>query len=172
VTLKFRKDLPSLRSGRVLRDLVGSLAGACERGDFRVVHYSIHSNRALFLVEAAGRDALGCGMKSLAARFARAVNRGLARKGPVLGDRYDVRVLRSPREVRDALVTVLAGTRALRGTALAPASSARWFDGWAGPRAVPPEGTRPVAAPHTWLLRVGWRRHGLISPSEVPSVAG
>jgi hypothetical protein len=25
----------------------------------------------------------------------------------------------------------------------------------------------PVAAAQTWLLRVGWRRHGLISPSEI-----
>jgi hypothetical protein len=25
-----------------------------------------------------------------------------------------------------------------------------------------------VARPRTWLLRVGWRRHGLVDPSEVP----
>jgi hypothetical protein len=25
-----------------------------------------------------------------------------------------------------------------------------------------------VAAPHTWLLGVGWRRHGLVDPAEVP----
>ncbi|MEN8159527.1 MAG: hypothetical protein ABFS41_05570, partial [Myxococcota bacterium] len=59
------------------------------------------------------------------------------------------------------------------------ASSARWFDGWqvawrarleppgaAGPGAAP-----EVAPPHTWLLRLGWRRHGLVDPSEVPGVA-
>jgi len=28
-----------------------------------------------------------------------------------------------------------------------------------------------VAPPRTWLLRVGWRRHGLISGSEVPELA-
>ena len=27
---------------------------------------------------------------------------------------------------------------------------------------------RPVAEARTWLLRVGWRRHGLISVHEVP----
>jgi putative transposase len=48
------------------------------------------------------------------------------------------------------------------------ASSARWFDGWAS--AVPKIVTGPkdepeVARPHTWLARVGWRRHGLIDPS-------
>ncbi|MEO1484005.1 MAG: transposase, partial [Myxococcota bacterium] len=32
------------------------------------------------------------------------------------------------------------------------------------PRAIPP----PVAAPRTWLLSTGWRRHGLISSSETP----
>jgi hypothetical protein len=25
-----------------------------------------------------------------------------------------------------------------------------------------------VAKPRTWLLAVGWRRHGLIDPAEVP----
>jgi len=27
---------------------------------------------------------------------------------------------------------------------------------------------RPVAEARTWLLSVGWRRHGLISVAEVP----
>ena len=32
-------------------------------------------------------------------------------------------------------------------------------------------GGRSVAFPHTWLLAVGWRRHGLLGPSEVPGGA-
>ena len=55
-----------------------------------------------------------------------------------------------------------------RGDALDPASSARWFDGWIDRRTAPRGGSPPVAPPHTWMLRVGWRRHGLISPAEVP----
>jgi len=52
---------------------------------------------------------------------------------------------------------------------LDPASSARWFTGWTRPRDRCIDGDAPaVANPHTWLLDRGWRRHGLISPAEVP----
>ncbi|MGI9431691.1 MAG: transposase, partial [Myxococcota bacterium] len=158
-----------------------SFARACERGSFRVVHYSIQSDHGHFLVEANGRDALGRGMKSLAARFARAVNRALQRRGPVLADRYHLRVLRSPRQVRNALAYVLLNARrhlakrrgraAVRGDALDPASSGRWVDGWTARQTVPSGDPPSVAPPHTWILRVGWRRHGLISPAEVPGRA-
>jgi len=158
-----------------------SLAPACERGSFRIVHYSIQNDHGHFIVEANGRDALGRGMKSLAARFARAVNRALQRRGPVLADRYHLPVLRSPRQVRNALAYVLLNARrhlakrrgrsAVRGDTLDPASSGRCFDGWVGRRTVPPGDPPSVAPPHTWILRVGWRRHGLISPAEVPGRA-
>jgi hypothetical protein len=51
---------------------------------------------------------------------------------------------------------------------LDPRSSAAQFDGWA--RAVPPA-PEPLdlAAPLTWLLSRGWRRHGLIALSEAPA---
>ncbi|HVY45920.1 MAG TPA: hypothetical protein VHB21_08580, partial [Minicystis sp.] len=53
-------------------------------------------------------------------------------------------------------------------TALDPCSSAPLFDGFTRglPRAGPwSETTAPA---ETWLLRVGWRRHGRIDPAEVP----
>jgi len=55
---------------------------------------------------------------------------------------------------------------------LDPASSARWFDGWRRDAASGlPDGGAPcdVARPRTWLLRVGWRRHGLVDPAELPA---
>ena len=49
-------------------------------------------------------------------------------------------------------------------------ASGPWFDGWreevrirGGERL-----ERPVGFCRTWLLRIGWRRHGLIGISEVP----
>jgi hypothetical protein len=50
-----------------------------------------------------------------------------------------------------------------------PASSGRFFSDW-NRRIQPKPGPSPppVAAPHTWLLRIGWRRHGLLDPSETP----
>ena len=157
-----------------------SLRAACERGEFRVLHYSLQRNHVHLIVEAAGKQALGRGMKSVSARLARAANRVFRRSGPVLLGRYHVRALRTPREVRNALGYVLLNARKhwreMRGSAppvrLDEASSGAWFDGWSleppGERRI---GRREVAVPHTWLLRVGWRRHGLIAPFEVPGGA-
>ncbi len=48
------------------------------------------------------------------------------------------------------------------------ASSGRWFDGWKRRPGEAPGDPPEVAAPRGWLLRRGWRRHGLIDPGEVP----
>ncbi len=177
VTLRVRSGLPSLRSRRFLEVFRQSLREACERGNFRVVHYSVQRNHVHLLVESAGREALGNGMKAVAARLARAANRAFGRSGRALYGRYHLRVLRTPREVRNALAYVLLNARKhwkeRHGTPppvrLDEASSGRWFDGWKHLLPVPLlRGPPEVASPHTWLLAVGWRRHGLVDPGEVP----
>ena len=116
-------------------------------------------------------------MKSIAARVARAANRVFRRRGPVLADRYHRHTLRTPREVRSAIAYVLLNARRhlwktgrwTPGASIDPASSSRWFTGWI--RRIHPVTSSeppPVAAPHTWLLTIGWRRHGLLHPAEVP----
>jgi REP element-mobilizing transposase RayT len=189
VTLRLRDDTPSLRDARVVAALERTFAAGCTRPGFRLVHYSLQGNHAHLIVEAQDRHTLGRGMMAIGARLARAVNRVAARTGRVLADRYHVRMLGTPKEVRNALRYVLLNARhhAARAAATAkamaagivrldPASSARWFDGWkrgqAGigcasnspPLAAPP----PVARARTWLLAVGWRRHGLLDPADVP----
>ena len=48
------------------------------------------------------------------------------------------------------------------------ASSGRWFAGWRAAR-IRSDGSQPaVALPRTWLLRAGWRMHGLIDPNAIP----
>jgi REP element-mobilizing transposase RayT len=161
----------------LVRELESSLAYVQERGHFRVVHYSIQPDHVHLIVEATDKRELACGMKSVGARVARAVNRIFLRSGRVLADRYHLHVLRTPREVRHAIAYVLlnarrhlakSGRHPLRATPIDPASSGRWFDGWRpGPRGEP-AGLRAVSAPRTWLLRLGWRRHGLIDLDEAP----
>ena len=181
VTLRLRSGTPSLRSRRFLRQLRPSLRRACERGDFRVVHYSVQRNHLHLLVESAGKDALGRGMKSISVRVARAVQRAFGVEGPVLHGRYHLRILRTPLEVRRALAYVLLNARkhwrerrkALPPMLLDEASSGRWFEGW---RRAPPSRERASGAPEspevaparTWLLAKGWRRHGLVDQAEVP----
>jgi REP element-mobilizing transposase RayT len=193
VTVRLRRGIPSLRQGRFVRAFRRSLGECSVRTGFRVVHYSIQRNHLHFIVEAAGQVALGCGMKSLSARIGRCVNRVFARTGRVLDGRYHHRVLTTPREVRNALAYVLLNTRhhwherhgrPPPAVALDPASSGAWFDGWkrspARPqspmegsprgrsREEPSPATKDTAAPRTWLLRKGWRRHRLIDPAEIP----
>ena len=177
MTLRVRRGIPSLRQRRFVRAFQGSLADACQRDGFRVVHYSIQRNHVHLIVEAAGKAALGRGMKSVAARLARAVHRVFRRAGSVLEGRYHLRVLRTPREVRAALAYVLLNVRkhwkqrmgAAPPVGLDEASSGGAFDGWK-PATVIRGSPAPlgIASARTWLLRAGWRRCGLIDPAEVP----
>ena len=175
-----RSDVPSLRSRRFIREFQARLRKGCERGEFRVCHYSIQRDHVHLVVEAAGKEALGRGMKSVGIRLARTVNRVFGRVGPVLFGRYHLRVLRTPREVRHALAYVLLNARKhwrqRNGNAppvvLDIASSGAWFDGWKRPPPiVEPKGPRPVARARSWLLSEGWRRRGLVDPAEVPGAA-
>jgi len=59
------------------------------------------------IVEADDTQVLARGLRGLAIRVARAVNRALNRRGAVWGDRYHARALTSPRAVRNALVYVM-----------------------------------------------------------------
>ena len=111
VTLKTRRGLPSLRDVRFVREFERSLRAACERGRFRVAHYAIQPDHVHVIVEASGRDDLAAGMKSIGSRLARAVNRVFRRRGPVLADRYHLHILRTPREVRNAIAYVLLNAR-------------------------------------------------------------
>jgi REP element-mobilizing transposase RayT len=177
VTLRVRRDIPSLRNRRFIHAFEASLRPASERGDFRVCHYSIQRDHLHLVVESDGKAALGRGMKSIAARTARAVNRVFGRRGPVLFGRYHLHLLRTPREVRNAFAYVLLNARkhwrqrygGPPPVRLDAASSGAWFDGWSRP---PPALERfavsPVSRARGWLLREGWRRHGLLDPREVP----
>ena len=178
-----REDVPSLRTVPIVHAIERTFSRGCRRPGFRLVHYSLQGNHAHLIVEARDRDALGRGMKAVGARLALAVNRVAERSGRVFADRYHVKLLPTPKQVWNALRYVLLnarrhaakqGVRSNTPVRLDPASSARWFEGWK--RKVPdadeppaPRVDRPsVARAKTWLLTVGWRRHGLLDPADVP----
>ncbi|TMB48345.1 MAG: hypothetical protein E6J56_25210, partial [Deltaproteobacteria bacterium] len=95
-----------LRSGRVFPAVYRSLAAASHEG-FRIIHYSVQDDHLHLLVEAESRERLSGGLRGVAIRIARAVNRALGRRGAVFGDRYHIHALGTPREVRHGLVYVL-----------------------------------------------------------------
>jgi hypothetical protein len=120
-------------------------------------------------VEADTPTRLTRGVQGLAVRTAKAINRVLHRRGSVWAERFHAHALKTPREVRNALVYVLNNVRkhvpGVRG--LDPRSSAGFFSGWrtAVGRMV---GRSPVVPPRTWLAAVGWRRVGPIDMDESP----
>jgi REP-associated tyrosine transposase len=144
------------------------------RAWFRVVHFSVQANHVHLLVEADDKASLSRGVMGVAIRMARGVNRVLERHGKVWGERYHARTLKTPREVRNGIVYVLMNRRkhASKAAALDPCSSASLFDGWKVPPALAPPRVsidpNPVEPPITWLLRSGWKRHGLIGLDERP----
>lgn len=175
VTLRVNKEIDSLRARSryfVVRD---ALRAGRERDGFRLVHFSVQSTHLHLIVEAEDRVSLSRGVQGLKVRLARAINRHAQRHGAVFTERFHAHALKTPREVRNALAYVLLNARKHANdrrptTHVDPCSSALRFDGWSVPvqciLAAPNDLT---AAPSTWLLRHGWRRHGPISPSETPS---
>ena len=172
VTVKLRRGLPRLRRKAEYAALRAAFAAGHDRFGFRLVHYTVLNDHLHLLVEAHDRTALSRGLQGLLIRIAKALNRVWSRRGSVFADRYHDRILKSPREVRNALAYVLHNGRkhardgrAVRvPQAIDTYSSAPWFDGWQetitvrGLEAV----VRPVATARTWLLATGWRRHGLL----------
>jgi REP element-mobilizing transposase RayT len=136
VHVTMRARLAPLRSQFVFPTVRLAIMRAARREPkrFRVVHYSVQRDHLHLIVEAADTRALSRGVRGLAIRMARYVNDLLGRRGALWADRWYGRALRSPREVRTALVYVLANFRKHRANVVRagidPYSSARWFDGW------------------------------------------
>jgi hypothetical protein len=146
---------------------------------FRVVEFSVQADHLHLIVEADNKDALSRGMRGLATRTARAVNRTLDRRGQVWADRFHSRPLCTPREVRNALVYVLMNFKKHfrhdgAASTIDSRSSAPWFDGFRGSaiRSVT-DASNPafVVRARTWLARIGWRLHGLIATDETPAIS-
>jgi hypothetical protein len=142
------------------------------------VHYSVQSNHVHLLVESDEHRALSRAMQGLATRLAKGLNRRLERRGPVFADRYHARALTTPLEVRRALIYVLHNHRRHTvapggASGFDPLSTAPYFDGFAPdivrPPPTAPPGALPVARPRTWLLRIGWQRHGLLGACDIPA---
>jgi hypothetical protein len=142
VTLRASPKTPNLRAAGAFGAIEAALRGVRSRDDFRVV------------------------------------NRASKRRAKLWADRYHARAPRTPREARNAICYVLQNTRRhehLEGRIIEPywidpCSSGPTFDGWRGrsPVDVPDP---VVSAPRSWLLRTGWRRHGLIEVDEIPAAA-
>ncbi len=177
VTLRVREDVPNLRTDRMYEAVLRALQAASEGPVLRVVHHSVQLNHMHLIVEVKSRAGLMRGMQGLVVRLARAINRAAGRCGTVFADRYHAEVLRTPRQTRHALAYVLKNDRHHLEQSCLPQyarnqvderSSAPWFDGWKRPIRHRCTGPPPHPPPRTWLLRRGWRKHGLLDPAAIP----
>jgi hypothetical protein len=186
VTLKVMRGLPRLRSKNEYAALRAAFAAGCtgtaratSGGSFRLCHYAVLNDHLHLLVEARDRRALSRGLQGLAIRIAKALNRLWRRRGTVFADRYHDRILKTPREVRNALCYVLANGRkhAAEGrevhvhAVIDTFTSAPWFDGFR--ERITVRGLdkieRPTTDARSWMLTIGWRRHGLLSVHDLPA---
>ncbi|HEY6037334.1 MAG TPA: transposase, partial [Kofleriaceae bacterium] len=116
----------------------------CTRPCFRVVQFSVQRTHIHLLVEANDRLALAKGMQAFGISAAKHINAlirdeaGKRRRGSVFPDRYHVKILKTPRQVRNCLTYVLNNWRhhgedqgeRCRAWHLDPFSSAVTFEGW------------------------------------------
>jgi REP element-mobilizing transposase RayT len=181
VTLRVVDGFPKLRQARALRWIRRCLQLA-HKQRFAVVQFSVQGNHLHLIVEAEDRKALSRGLQGLTIRLAKRLHLLFGTGGgTVFAERYHAQPLRNPTQVRGALAYVLGNRRrhlAQSGRGMPsghvdPFSSAPHFDGWAGPVRCSSRlaGEAVTKAPRTWLLRVGWRRLGLLDPDAIPGAA-
>jgi len=186
VTFRLVDGLPKLRNRRGYQLVQRAMLFANRLEEVRVCHMSIQQNHLHLIVEADDERALSRAMKRFAVSFAKSLNRVLGRSGTVFADRYRTERLKTPTQVRNAVAYVLGNWRkhgADRDIAGPPRRTDRYstgpfFDGWdTGPTPqvfspkdlpFPDDGPLPIRFPKSWLLTVGWRRGGLISPWQRP----
>jgi REP element-mobilizing transposase RayT len=178
VTLRVVPAVARLRRGKRYRCVRQALVACGKKPNFRVCQYSVQGNHIHLVCEAHDRRALSRGIQGLKVSVAHRINELLDRDGTVFSDRYHDRPLDSPRTVKNALRYVLLNARhhgehqRERRDWIDPCSSAYFFDGWRDrPPGRAPPAEMPIASPKTWLLRTGWRRHGLIGVNERPGPA-
>jgi putative transposase len=190
VVLRVKAELGNLRKRDIYKAVRWATITAAKFDVFHIVHVSIQRSHVHLLVEAKDKTALSRGMQSFEISAAKLINAavskrsGVRRKGQVFEDRYHEEIIETPRQARRALSYVLNNWRKHRedrvGVArewrVDPFSTGVLFNGWKELEDSPVMWTwretyEPMVVwlPKTWLLEQGWRRHGLIKTSEVPS---
>jgi REP element-mobilizing transposase RayT len=148
VTIRMLPSVWNMRSRRCFSVLQRVMwRGSSKDFGFRLVHYAVMGNHIHMLVEANGKEALSRGMQGVNIRIAKALNRLMQRRGQVLSDHYNAKILRSPSQ------TIRARAYLLR--------NAEKHYGWRGPD--PFASTVPVQMPGTYFLVTIERRPGALA---------
>ncbi len=101
LTLRGLAGLPPFRERAIFVEMCAAIVGVNRSrrvgSGFRVVEFSVQNDHVHLIIEAHDKETLIRGARGLAIRTAFAVHCALASRGPVWGDRYDARALRTQR---------------------------------------------------------------------------
>jgi len=145
VTMKLRRDLPSLRSSRRFEVVRRCFKASRGLHGLRLVEFSVLGDHLHLVVEADDKLSLSRGIQGLAVRLARGLNRLLRRTGKLFADHFHSHLLRSPTEVARAISYVRTNAHHHYGERGADVFSS-----------VAPDARELVVPATCWLLRVGW----------------
>jgi putative transposase len=127
------------------------LFAASNGADAQVVHFSVQGNHIHLIVEATDRRTLSGALKAVQIRIARGLNAIMATKGRRFDDRYHEHVLKTPTEMRNALLYVVGNHAVhLARSGRVPRRDVDPFSSVACDDLIRPPGS--------WLLREGWLR--------------
>ena len=103
ITIRVADHVYNLRSRRARSAVERMLRGCAGAFGVSIVQVSVQGNHIHLLVEAPDQVSLSRAMKGMGVRLARCLNKLMGRTGPVLGDRYHARRLRTPTEVTNTI---------------------------------------------------------------------
>src|SRR5579883_421584 len=107
ITLRVLPEIGKLRTKERFKEMKRAFRRGSDRFGMRLSEFSVQTNHLHLIVEAQDKQALARGLQGLSIRVAKAVNRASGgRRGTVFSDRYHAHLLKTPSEVRNALVYV------------------------------------------------------------------
>lgn len=102
LTIKVRENKADIQSKRILKALHHAIKRARLKG-LKVVHYTLEYNHVHLLVESVDNKTLHKGMQAFGITIAKAINKIKRTKGAVYKNRYHLRLISSPRQLRNVL---------------------------------------------------------------------
>lgn len=102
LTIKVRENKADIQSKRILKALHHAIKRARLKG-LKVVHYTLEYNHVHLLVESEDNKTLHKGMQAFGITIAKAINKIKRTKGVVYKNRYHLRLIESPRQLKNVL---------------------------------------------------------------------
>jgi REP element-mobilizing transposase RayT len=102
LTIKVKENKADIQNKRILKTLHYAIRRARLKG-LKIVHYTLEYNHVHLLVESVDNKILHKGMQAFGITIAKAINKIKRTKGAVYKNRYHLRVIDSPRQLKNVL---------------------------------------------------------------------